>query len=373
MPDVIDEIQIFAYFGVGAKVDFEKRAIMGFAVATAGPALGHDEKLDMQTLKQIVELGNRAPIRCRMDHPDQPDEDHPVIGSKLEKLVGFAKNFRLDGDVVRADCFLLAEAAAPLSSRIMALAGSAAAEFIGASMVHLSRLDKEKNVRVENLLAIDFVDFPAANPAGLFSVKNKGETNVDPLKKFEREGKEYVIVEGKEYEIEASKEEAAPAKEPDADDDVEQDAEEETGAGEMSAKFKAKFAKAESAGVAKERAYRAEFDTALTAGGITGEAAVKFHADFYGLEIKQVKFLAANALASRAKGVGEGSGVQGEESAEKKAEAAAIKRFDSNPQTRKLWTQSTNQNSEEYKGARARFVSYELKYAKENPGMKTID
>jgi hypothetical protein len=99
-------------------------------------------------------------------------------------FIGRSKNFRREGNLVRADLYL-SEAAkespnGDLHSYVLALAKEDPLAF-GASMVfrgeHAYQKDKDGKddakkpmlTRVDKLLACDVVDSPAANPNGLFS------------------------------------------------------------------------------------------------------------------------------------------------------------------------------------------------------------
>lgn len=165
-------------------VDRENGIIYGYAVATKGPALGHNMDVDDKTLDQVVELGNKAKagIKSRFDHPS-------ASSTSMGTFLGRSRNFRRDGDLVRADLHLSESAKeAPqgdLYSYILSLAENDPAAF-GASMVFSGKSEqllendgtpaKDKNgnplpklARVEKLYASDIVDDPAANPGGMFS------------------------------------------------------------------------------------------------------------------------------------------------------------------------------------------------------------
>ena len=164
----------FFAFGKQMRVDHGARTIFGVAIATIGTAEGHGVELDRETLRQVVNLGNEKPIRCRINHPESERDDdgkeyQPVAANKLETLVGYASNFRIDGDKVLADCKILSPDAAPKGNQILALAAEAP-EIFGASMVFTGKSENGKS-RLAELFAIDFVDVPAANPAGLFAAR----------------------------------------------------------------------------------------------------------------------------------------------------------------------------------------------------------
>lgn len=162
------------------RVDRENRIIHGFAVATKGEAKGHDVLLDDLFLNQVVTQGamSKAGIKMRFDHPN-------ASNTSMGTSIGRAKNFRRDGDVVRADAHLLKAAEdAPngnLSGYVMDLAEEDPGLF-GSSIAFIPdkvefQLDdkgkpdrtKKPFARLKKLLAADIVDDPAANPDGMFS------------------------------------------------------------------------------------------------------------------------------------------------------------------------------------------------------------
>jgi hypothetical protein len=80
-------------------VDRENRIVHGRVVAELGPfkSKGRGE-FNLSSLERIVDLGNSAPggLKSRFKHPTMSDDG-------LGKYLGRDKNFRLDGDKVRAD------------------------------------------------------------------------------------------------------------------------------------------------------------------------------------------------------------------------------------------------------------------------------
>jgi hypothetical protein len=164
-------------------VDRAAGVIYGYSVITKGPALGHNMQIDDTTLKQVVELGNRSAlgVKARFDHPN-------ASNTSMGTFLGRTKNLRLSGDRVLGDLHL-SEAAkdAPqgdLYSYVLGLAERDPAAF-GASIVFDGKAEEQRHedgtkkidaqgqplprlARVEQLLASDIVDEPAANPGGLF-------------------------------------------------------------------------------------------------------------------------------------------------------------------------------------------------------------
>lgn len=168
-----------------AQVDRANRTIHGFAVVTKGEARGHNIMLNDDFLDDVIEQGNESKrgIKMRFDHPNGSSTS---IGTAL----GRAKNFRRDGDVVRADAHLLKSASkspqGDLASYVLDLAEEDPASF-GASIVFTSDEPVEANEQdgvetqektvtehlrvavLKKLIAADVVDDPAANPDGFLS------------------------------------------------------------------------------------------------------------------------------------------------------------------------------------------------------------
>ncbi len=319
----------------GSKVDREKRQILGFVVTTIGPALGHGETIDEESLQQVVMMGNAVsaggPVRARMDHPPRGDM---TIENPLAKLLGRPFNFRIEGNCVRADLQLLSASAAPDGDRLMALAEEAPSMF-GASLVfdyadpesHMAAVKKGKNpaVRFGSIFAVDFVDLPATNPSGLFSMSPKKEAVMaKKLAAYVRNSGLFVNVGGEEFELDMPSEYGAKADEPDGDEG------EESAKGGKGGKHGRKAAaldaqKIRDDAIASERAYAGDFQTAMHSAELKDKAADDFRKEFYGRPIADVKYLAAHSIGQRAKPVGEG---EGEKTAPKPEEVAAKKEAD---------------------------------------------
>jgi hypothetical protein len=164
------------------QVDREAGVIRGFKVATLGEAKGHGVIVDDQTLAQLISLGNAdlIGIKSRFWHPDTRDG--------LGSLIGFASNFRRDGDSVIADLTLSPAASksplGDLADYILTLAESAPSAFGASPSVKFStekiRGQKLPSLRITKLRAVDLVDEPATND-GLFEA-GKGDMpeNVTP-------------------------------------------------------------------------------------------------------------------------------------------------------------------------------------------------
>lgn len=166
--------------------------IRGFAVITRGEALGHalwiDSEFVEQTRKAMAALASGT--KSRFTHPG-------LSSDGMGKLLGRAYSPKTDGDTVRADLHLLESAHdtpdGDLASYVMNLAEEAPDAF-GASIVYKADRGAEERFQAEHmdaegtfkspdpdnvnhlpharlgrLLAVDIVDEPAANPAGMFS------------------------------------------------------------------------------------------------------------------------------------------------------------------------------------------------------------
>jgi len=175
-----------------SKVDRAAEVIDGYAVITAGEALGHGAWVDGTFLDSLVEFGNSSPqgFKSRFTHPG-------LSSDGMGKQLGRTKNFRREGDSVKADLhFIQAAHKSPegdLSGYVMDIAEEAP-ELFGSSIVFSrdSKAEREfksnnmdpegkfkspdaanvnhfPHIRLAELHASDVVDDPAANPGGFFS------------------------------------------------------------------------------------------------------------------------------------------------------------------------------------------------------------
>ena len=132
------------------------------SVITAGPALGHGIQIDATTLSMVAGLGNDAsPVKVFPDHEET-----------VRDLIGAMKNFRVEGDQVKADLELIAEH--PLSnyySRILEIFP----ETLGFSISwegSLEQVGEDQICRPSSILSVDLVSRAAANPGGVFSARS---------------------------------------------------------------------------------------------------------------------------------------------------------------------------------------------------------
>lgn len=162
------------------KHDKGKGAIFGYAVISKGKLNEQDVRkweMDDISLQQIVELGNKGTLglKSRFGHPN-------MSGEALGTFLGRAKNFRKDGEVVRADLYFDETAyktpSGDLATYVLDLAINDPDSF-GTSIVFSAefetRLEKDGTpkkdekgnslpdlVRFKKLYGSDVVDDPAA-------------------------------------------------------------------------------------------------------------------------------------------------------------------------------------------------------------------
>jgi uncharacterized protein YjiS (DUF1127 family) len=154
----------FSAGGISGRVDRDAGVIRGAAVITGGvTARGHDLEVDDKTLEQIVTCGNaKGRVQVKLNHKDP---------QALQSICGYLEGFRREGNKVVADWHLLksheefdklmerAERMPDCFGLSAAFAGPAKGEKVSGG---------KKAARCEELLAVDCVAMPAANPAGLF-------------------------------------------------------------------------------------------------------------------------------------------------------------------------------------------------------------
>lgn len=177
--------------------DFKQGVIRGVVLATRGEASGHGLWLDRPFLERVVALVRGTPggIKSRFQHPE-------LFTDGLGSMLGYIRGARVDGDRALADLhFIGAARKSPhgdIAEYTMDLAEDAPEDF-GMSIAFVADEQAEaafekshsaggrfrspdaqntkhlSHARVARLDAVDAVDEPAANPAGLFS-RRGGET-----------------------------------------------------------------------------------------------------------------------------------------------------------------------------------------------------
>jgi ribosomal protein L12E/L44/L45/RPP1/RPP2 len=177
----------------GLKIEREAGIIRGVSVITRGPAIGHGFDVDDVMLRQVAALINAQPkgVKSRLTHCDGGF----FGGGKdaVEVMVGRWKNAVVDGDRCRADVHLGKYADSSPSGMLRTYLLSVAEEdpeIIGPSIVFVrapfeERRDEKNQTlppagRVAEVLAVDFVGDPGANPAGML---NTGPDRASALQK----------------------------------------------------------------------------------------------------------------------------------------------------------------------------------------------
>lgn len=211
------KLRITALRSAPLRVDREARVINGYAVITRGEALGHGMWIDKEMLSAVVAAGNAKAngIKSRFTHPG-------LCADGMGKYLGRSKNFRLDGDTVRADLHIAPVSdASPdgrLGSYVLDLAEEDPESF-GASIVFARDADAEDkfiesaggkvvydewcgriiqdfkspdplntenlpHARLSVMTASDVVDEPAANPNGFFSSGDEFASRAESALRF---------------------------------------------------------------------------------------------------------------------------------------------------------------------------------------------
>jgi hypothetical protein len=139
----------------------------GISVATVGPALGHSMMVDDVTLLQAEEAGKvGSPVKVFVDHDES-----------IDSLIGFLANFRIVEDQLRADLDLLgSHPQAAFYSEIL----NKAPNRVGFSMTFSGQPDEQDGkrfARVSELVSVDLVSRPAANPDGVFRAGSEPEVD----------------------------------------------------------------------------------------------------------------------------------------------------------------------------------------------------
>ena len=168
----------------GARVDRKTEVISGFAVVTKGITKDERGEFDDEALEKIIDLGNKQKMgaKSRFGHPN-------MSNTALGTFLGRVKNFKRDGEIVRADLHIDPTAHktpdGDLADYVMSLAESDPDAFGSSMVIHWDEeyrrekdgtLTKGKDgkdlpplIRVKKLNSVDIVDDPAAND-GLFGV-----------------------------------------------------------------------------------------------------------------------------------------------------------------------------------------------------------
>jgi hypothetical protein len=158
------------------QIDAQAATITDVSVITVGEAKGHGMQIDAQTLVEVKAAAETytGGLKVKTDHY-----------TGFNEIVGTLKNFRIDGDQLRADLFLLKNHDA--TARILEMAELMPDTF-GLSISFTGEHEESDNdivfARCTEIYSADLVDAPAANPTGLFSVKVDSEKKAMDEKQF---------------------------------------------------------------------------------------------------------------------------------------------------------------------------------------------
>jgi len=157
-------------------IDADNATISGVSVITVGEARGHGMQVDSQTLAEVKAAAETyaGGLKVKTDH-----------FSGFNQIVGTLKNFKITGDQLRADLFLLKNHDA--TARILEMAELMPDTF-GLSISFTGEHEESDNdivfARCTEIYSADLVDAPAANPTGLFSAKVDSEKKDMDEKQF---------------------------------------------------------------------------------------------------------------------------------------------------------------------------------------------
>lgn len=147
------------------KIDTVNAVIRGVSVITSGLiARGHNLEVDGVTLSQMQQCAEaKGQVPVKVDHK-----------SGAAAVCGFLTNFRQEENKLKADWFLLESH--PQKAQILEVARRMPRGVgLSASFLSPDKPERTKSgkaaARCEDLISVDYVTLPAANPDGMFSAK----------------------------------------------------------------------------------------------------------------------------------------------------------------------------------------------------------
>jgi hypothetical protein len=166
------------------KVDPVNGVIFGVSVITSGiKARGHDLEVDRKTLEQLKECGDKiGTVPVKWNHRTGADA-----------VAGYLTNFRIEGAKLLGDWHLLKShdkyaQAIEMAERMPKNVGLSAA-FMGEDEKVWEGAEARTLARCSELISVDLVAQPAANPNGLFEARLDGETE-KTMARVDNENKE---------------------------------------------------------------------------------------------------------------------------------------------------------------------------------------
>jgi Mu-like prophage I protein len=168
---MLKQIEQFSQLSTMDRVDAQKGIIFGVSVISIGEARGHNMFVDRTTLEQFLKVAKTHKDGIKTKFGD----DHKA-GAK--NINGTLRNFRIDGDKVRADLCLLKSDAH--FTKLIEMSQEMPDEFgLSASFSGNHELvGNEVMVRCSEIYSVDIVSDPAANKS-LFSQPDKTKSMKD--------------------------------------------------------------------------------------------------------------------------------------------------------------------------------------------------
>ena len=156
----------FSLISTNQKVDAEAGIIHGVCVMCLGQAKGHDVSIDEKSLTQFLALAQKHSDGIKVKFGN----DHKA---GVEDTTGLLKNFKRDGDKIRADLHLLKTD--PNFNKIVEMAKTLPNEFglSASTQADEELIGHDKFVRFLDIFSVDIVSNPAATNGLFFSTNNK--------------------------------------------------------------------------------------------------------------------------------------------------------------------------------------------------------
>lgn len=170
-------LKFAARVDTSSRVDAAAGVVFGVSVITEGPALGHsawsEDRMqsvplyaDSTTLSQVLAAARTyaGGLKVKMNHDGGAGD-----------IVGSLKEFRIEGNQLRADLHLLKSAES--REYVLELAATMPESFgLSIAFSGSPQFSADRaNARCIEIYSCDIVDAPAANPDGLFDVKRNDE------------------------------------------------------------------------------------------------------------------------------------------------------------------------------------------------------
>ena len=169
----MEQTDYFSAIAGHQKIDAEAGVIYGVSVLTAGECAGKHRGtfIDGVTLSQLVSIASQFKDGIKVKLSQNKEHDGSV-----GQISGSLKTFRLDGEQVRADFYLLKSD--ENYNKVLEMSAKMPETF-GLSVVvpkNYEKVDGKSYLRISDIYSVDLVESPAANPNGLFTSKSMENT-----------------------------------------------------------------------------------------------------------------------------------------------------------------------------------------------------